>query len=84
MRASRKNQSGLSLVELLLVVTAVMVLAIFAYKRMEKREDAARDAAAQAVATAKARDEQLCDISSEYCTDEQRAERAQGQRRQHR
>ena len=80
MDLSRKNQSGFTLVELLLVITAVMMLAIFAYTRMEKRENAAREATAQAVATVKARDEQLCDISSEYCTDEQKAERAQAQR----
>ena len=84
MSSSRKSQSGFGFVELLLVVTAVMVLAIFAYTRMEKREDAAREATAQAVATVKARDEQLCDISNEYCSEEQKAERARGQRRRHR
>jgi prepilin-type N-terminal cleavage/methylation domain-containing protein len=81
MQASRKRQGGFGFVELLLVVTAVAVLVVFAYTRMEKREDAAREATAQTVAAVKARDEQLCDISAEYCTDEQKRERTQAQRR---
>ena len=84
MHVSRKNQSGFGFVELLLVVTAVAVMVIFAYTRMEKRQDEAREAAAQTVAAVKARDEQLCDISAEYCTDEQKRERADAQRRRRR
>ena len=83
MHASRRRQSGFGFVELLLVVTAIAVLTIFAYTRMDKRQDAAR-AAGETVAAVKARDEQLCDISAEYCTEEQKRERAQAERRRRR
>lgn len=84
MCALREKQSGFGLVELLLVVTAVEVLTIFAYRHMEQRQDAAREAAAETMAAVKARDEQLCEISTEYCTEEQMRERALAQRRRRR
>ncbi len=84
MHSARKYQSGFGFVELLLVVTAVAVLAVFAYTCMEQREDAAREATAQTVAAVKSRDEQLCDISTEYCTEEQKRERALAQRHRRR
>ena len=84
MLPSRKDQGGFGFVELLLVVTAVAVLVIFAYSRMDKRQDAAREAAADTVAAVKAGDEQLCDVSNEYCTEEQKRERAEAQRHRRR
>ena len=39
---ARDDQGGFGIVELLLVATAVAVLTVFAYTRMEKRQDAAR------------------------------------------
>ena len=84
MLPSRKHQGGFGFVELLLVVTAVAVLVIFAYSRMDKRQDAAREAAADTVAAVKARDEQLCDVSNEYCTEDQKRERAEAQRHRRR
>ena len=84
MHSARKYQSGFGFVELLLVVTAVAVLAVFAYTCMEQREDAAREATAQTVAAVKSRDEQLCDISTEYCPEAQTRARALAQRHRRR
>jgi prepilin-type N-terminal cleavage/methylation domain-containing protein len=75
MPVSREAQRGFTLVELLISVTAIMVLVAFAYVRMDKNQDVARQAAQQTADTIKAQDEQLCAISADYCTDEQKRKR---------